>query len=256
MKVRSNGAASVELGGQRQQARSLDQVDLVEDQELRPATLGELARGSPRRPRRCRARRRQQRDESASLAPPQAVVDHGAVEAPPRREDARRVDEDDLRLAVDGDAAHDRARWSAPCGVTIETLVPTSALISVDLPAFGAPISATKPQRVSLVRRGDGLAHDRRLQTPSRQQRRGGGLLGRALRAPLAPRRLGLGDVDATAKRGAWSGPAVDDRRRSAASARPCAHSCSAVLASRGGRARRRASAPANARARTPAPPR
>ena len=33
-------------------------------------------------------------------------------------------------------------------GVTIATLLPTSALISVDLPALGAPISAMKPQRV------------------------------------------------------------------------------------------------------------
>ena len=33
--------------------------------------------------------------------------------------------------------------------VTIETLAPTSALVNVDLPLFGAPISATKPQRVS-----------------------------------------------------------------------------------------------------------
>ena len=31
---------------------------------------------------------------------------------------------------------------------TIATLLPTSALISVDLPTFGAPIKATKPQRV------------------------------------------------------------------------------------------------------------
>ena len=42
-------------------------------------------------------------------------------------------------------------------GVTIETLVPTSALISVDLPAFGAPISATKPQRD--VDSAAGLSH-------------------------------------------------------------------------------------------------
>src|ERR1700754_4159545 len=34
-------------------------------------------------------------------------------------------------------------------GETIATLLPTSALVSVDLPALGAPISATKPQRVS-----------------------------------------------------------------------------------------------------------
>ena len=32
---------------------------------------------------------------------------------------------------------------------TIETFEPTRRLISVDLPAFGAPIRATKPQRVS-----------------------------------------------------------------------------------------------------------
>src|SRR3954447_22302203 len=32
---------------------------------------------------------------------------------------------------------------------TIVTLVPTSALTSVDLPTLGAPISATKPQRVA-----------------------------------------------------------------------------------------------------------
>src|SRR5262249_7706409 len=33
--------------------------------------------------------------------------------------------------------------------VTIDTLAPTKALVSVDLPLFGAPISATKPQRVA-----------------------------------------------------------------------------------------------------------
>ena len=32
---------------------------------------------------------------------------------------------------------------------TIETFDPTSALRSVDLPAFGAPMRAAKPQRVS-----------------------------------------------------------------------------------------------------------
>ena len=35
---------------------------------------------------------------------------HGAVEPPLRREDAGRVDEDDLRVALDRDAAHERAR--------------------------------------------------------------------------------------------------------------------------------------------------
>src|SRR6478672_12566061 len=35
--------------------------------------------------------------------------------------------------------------------VTMATLAPTTALISVDLPLFGAPISATKPHRVSVA---------------------------------------------------------------------------------------------------------
>ena len=35
--------------------------------------------------------------------------------------------------------------------VTMATLAPTKALISVDLPLFGAPISATKPQRLSFA---------------------------------------------------------------------------------------------------------
>ncbi|MCY1301448.1 hypothetical protein D9M70_510610 [compost metagenome] len=35
--------------------------------------------------------------------------------------------------------------------VTMETFVPTSWLTSVDFPAFGAPISATKPERVCPV---------------------------------------------------------------------------------------------------------
>ena len=33
---------------------------------------------------------------------------------------------------------------------TIVTFEPTSALTSVDLPTFGAPISATNPQRVTI----------------------------------------------------------------------------------------------------------
>src|SRR5215831_2121851 len=37
-------------------------------------------------------------------------------------------------------------------GVTIASLLPTSRLSSVDLPAFGAPISATWPHRVGAAR--------------------------------------------------------------------------------------------------------
>ena len=46
-----------------------------------------------------------------------------------------------------------RVRVVCTLWVTIEILMPTSQLASVDLPALGAPISATNPQRVA------GLAH-------------------------------------------------------------------------------------------------
>ena len=42
------------------------------------------------------------------------------------------------------------ARVVCALWVTIDTLVPTSELSSVDLPALGAPTSAMKPQRVSV----------------------------------------------------------------------------------------------------------
>ena len=41
-----------------------------------------------------------------------------------------------------------RIRVVCTLWVTIETLAPTMRFISVDLPAFGSPISATSPQRV------------------------------------------------------------------------------------------------------------
>src|SRR6202043_4036092 len=41
------------------------------------------------------------------------------------------------------------ARVVCTLGVTMEILDPTNAFASVDLPTFGAPISATKPQRVA-----------------------------------------------------------------------------------------------------------
>ena len=45
-----------------------------------------------------------------------------------------------------------RARVVCTLRETMVTLEPTSALTSVDLPTLGAPISATKPQRVSAGR--------------------------------------------------------------------------------------------------------
>src|SRR5262245_18171022 len=62
--------------------------------------------------------------------------------------------------------------------VTMETLAPTSALVRVDLPLLGAPISATRPQRVAFCPAG-GL--DIRLGLPdslAHQHGKRGGLLG------------------------------------------------------------------------------
>ena len=77
---------------------------------------------------------------------------------------------------------------------TIDTLAPTSALTSVDLPALGAPMTAMKPQRWSstggvsssgsrlLMQFGSGNAF-------ALEQRPGGRLLGSPLRSPLPARR-------------------------------------------------------------------
>src|SRR5215831_16429656 len=58
--------------------------------------------------------------------------------------------------------------------VTMATFAPTSALVSVDLPQLGAPIRATKPQRVSVMTKSLPYA------LPQQHGERGG-LLRRAL---------------------------------------------------------------------------
>src|SRR5579872_1851918 len=91
------------------------------------------------------------------------------------------------------------ARVVCTFGVTIETLLPTSALISVDLPALGAPINATKPQRVTApLAAGSGI-EPRRLHAFAHQHRRGGGLFGGALGTSqaLGGRKLGKLNGDA-----------------------------------------------------------
>src|SRR5262249_53173491 len=76
------------------------------------------------------------------------------------------------------------ARVVCTFGVTIEILLPTSALSSVDLPALGAPISATKPQRVTGAACGASSTIGAfGLDAFARHHGGGGGLLGCALRA-------------------------------------------------------------------------
>ncbi len=74
--------------------------------------------------------------------------------------------------------------------LTIDTLAPTSALTSVDLPALGAPMTAMKPQRVSGAARAPGHSSALAPHALAREQRRGGGLLGGALAGTLAARGL------------------------------------------------------------------
>src|SRR3954454_14011566 len=78
-------------------------------------------------------------------------------------------------------------------GVTIATLLPTSALISVDFPALGAPISAMKPQRVpiSALAASSGIGAIR-LYAFALEHGGGSGLLGAALGAAKPLGRLAV----------------------------------------------------------------
>ena len=100
------------------------------------------------------------------------------------------------------------ARVVCTFGVTIEILAPTSALSSVDLPAFGAPISATKPQRVAWLRARRSAIDAVGLDALARHHGGGGGLLGaRAWSArSLRPERASA-SCTATRNSGSWSGP-------------------------------------------------
>src|SRR3990172_9045553 len=85
--------------------------------------------------------------------------------------------------------------------LTIDTLLPTSALTSVDLPALGAPITAMKPKRVlSAVSATSphSLAH---------QKGRGGRLLCRPLACPFTARGLPALDAHLGGEAGRVIGP-------------------------------------------------
>src|SRR5689334_22976129 len=111
-------------------------------------------------------------------------------------------------------------------GVTIATLLPTIALISVDLPAFGAPISAMKPQRVppSTVAAGSAIGAIR-LHALALEQSCGRRLLGAALGAVDPFDRLLARQHHRDAKHRIVLRPGALDlaigRRRQAASLRP-----------------------------------
>src|SRR5262252_7075783 len=78
--------------------------------------------------------------------------------------------------------------------LTMLTLAPTRVLTRVDLPTFGAPMMAMKPQRVS----GTGAASlmGASANAFAGKQGRGGGLLGGALAGAFAAGRLGALDAN------------------------------------------------------------
>src|SRR5690606_13657494 len=128
-----------------------------------------------------------------------------------------------------------RARVVCTLRETMDTLVPTRALTSVDLPAFGAPMRATKPQRVASPAAGafsaafpPALSSDILVHRPdplAQQEGLGRRLLGIALgrAAPLSLRHAL--DIDADDELGRMVRPGALDEliggRRQAAPLRP-----------------------------------
>ena len=108
------GQRGVEPGREFEQLRPLDEVDLVEDGELRLAALAERAQdrlgllGQARLAGLLPGVDHERHDVGVGRRAP-GGGDHRPVEAALGREQAGRVDEHDLRLALGQDAAHGRA---------------------------------------------------------------------------------------------------------------------------------------------------
>ena len=109
----------------------------------------------------------QQHHDVGVACPAPGGLHHGPVEPPARREDAGRIDEHELARRPRWRCRARGMRVVCTLWLTIETLAPTSALTSVDLPALGAPMTAMKPQRVARPRPSGSLIWRRR-HTPSR----------------------------------------------------------------------------------------
>ena len=96
--------------GQRQKLVARHQIDLVEDQDFARLHLGEPRQQLLRLFVHAFARVDHDADQIGFVRAAPGGRHHGAVEAALGREDARRIDEDNLRLAIDGDATDERAR--------------------------------------------------------------------------------------------------------------------------------------------------
>ncbi len=100
----------VQFGGHFEQPRALDQVDLVEDQDFRPLQLRQLFEDRLGLLVDAFAHVQQQGHHIGIRRSAPGRGDHGPIEAALRLEDAGRVHEHDLSLALEGDAAHERPR--------------------------------------------------------------------------------------------------------------------------------------------------
>ena len=96
--------------GDGKQGRLVDQIDLVDHQDFGLADLGEPRKDRVRLVVEAARGIDQHSDDIGVVRPCPGVRHHGAIEPALRREDAGRIDEDELRAARDGDAAQQRAR--------------------------------------------------------------------------------------------------------------------------------------------------
>ena len=205
MKVAAKGDARVELGGQLQQPLLPHPVDLVEREQQRRLAALQLAEdaldvlvdalGG--------VDHQQHLVGIAGAAP--GRLHHGPVEAAARREDARRIDEDELARALDGDAAQRRARGlhlAADDGdLGAHQRVDERGLAGIGCADHGDEAAAglARPCLGLGLASGSSRSQDDIGATLphalAREQRGGGGLLGGALAGALATR--GLAALDA-----------------------------------------------------------
>ena len=104
------GVLLVQPRGEREQREPFDEVDLVEDQDLRLLQSGSFSRiasASSSMPLRASI---SSADHIGVARSAPGGCHHRPVEPALGREDAGRVDEDDLRRALDGDAAYEGPR--------------------------------------------------------------------------------------------------------------------------------------------------
>src|SRR5215831_4162929 len=191
MKVAANSCRALASSASASSGGFATRSTLLTISTLRPATSASFARIAPVSSSRPRLASTISATRSASCAPVQAEV---TMARSSRRRGAKMPGVSTNTSCALPSIAMPRTSVRVVCtlGLTIVTLVPTSALTRVDLPTLGAPISATKAQRVApsapgpappcgtgsaiARRRLGGLVH-RRLDTLAHQERGGRGLL-------------------------------------------------------------------------------